>query len=516
LEKSLESLKQQKLNNLEEAIEKELLQRDKQEEARNSLFAFTKYTYKNDGASFLGEDLEGYQVNWHHKVLCDYLDRFLADPVFKRLMVFVPPQYGKSEIVSRRLPAYIFGKNPNTKIITGSYSADLTALMNRDVQKIIDDEKYKELFPDTQLYSKNVRSSARGVYLRNSEVFEIVNNSGYYKGAGVGGGITGWGFDVGIIDDPYKNFEEANSPTIRKTVSNWYKSTFLTRRRSAKRAKIVLIMTRWHEDDLASELMKLEPWVVLNFPGIFEGQEDHTVPEDPRQIGEALWPLKEDIETMDQTKKLLGTYIFTAMYQGKPSPAEGNIFNRSWWKSYRELPDRFDEIIQTWDCAFKDKNNNSYVCGQVWGKLGARKYLLDQVRDRMNFPTTKRAIKTLSAKWPLTYRKYIEDKANGPAVIDDLKEENEISGIIPVEPEGSKIARAHAVSGDVEAGNCYLPDASIAPWIHDFIEECSKFPNSAFNDQVDAMTQGITKLRGSKLVIPPIKPVQKREVNRQW
>jgi predicted phage terminase large subunit-like protein len=475
--------------------------------ARRSLLDFTKYTFPDEAAGFLGEGLTGYQTNWHHEVLCKYLDWFLEDPDFTRLMIFQPSQTGKSELVSRRLPAYALGKNPNLKIITGSYSADLASLMNRDVQRVIETDRYRELFPNTQLYSKNIRTSAMGAYLKNSEVFEVVNHTGGYKCAGVGGGITGWGFDLGIIDDPYSNFQEANSPTIRKTVSNWYKSVFYTRRRSGKRAKIIFIMTRWHEDDLAGELISeqkknsgLAPWIILNFPAIFEGIEDHTVKEDPRQIGEALWPLKEDEETLAATKGTLGTYIFTAMYQGKPSPSEGTIFKRGWWKYYREKPAKFDEIIQSWDCAFKDTVGSSYVCGQVWGKIGASKYLLDQVRDKMDFPTTKQAVINLSVKWPEIRKKYIEDKANGPAIIATLKEE--IEGLIPIEPEGSKIARAHAVSGTVEAGNCYIPEG--LQWVNDFVEECSAFPFGKFKDQVDTMTQALNKLRDNYSKIPEV------------
>ncbi|MEQ8226052.1 MAG: phage terminase large subunit [Candidatus Eremiobacterota bacterium] len=486
----------EKLEISEEEAEKEV----EREWARRRLLDFTKYTFPDTGSDFLGENLTGYQANWHHEVLCNYLDWFLNDPNFTRLMIFMPPQYGKSELVSRRLSAFALGKNPNLKIIAASYSADLTALMNRDVQRIIETPQYQELFPNTQLYKKNIKTTAQGAYLKNSEVFEIVNHMGGYKCAGIGGGITGWGFDLGILDDLYSNFQEANSPTVRKTVSNWYKSTFYTRRRSGKRAKIIFITTRWHEDDLAGELIaqqkadpNLPPWVVLNFPAIAEEGNKHPVPEDKREPGMALWPLKEDKETLLATKGSIGTYIFTAMYQGNPSPAEGNIFNRSWWKYYKERPSQFDEQIQSWDCAFKNTVNSSYVCGQVWGRVGANKYLLDQVRDKMDFPTTTQAIKNLSAKWPQAYTKLVEDKANGPAVIATLK--TELTGLIPVNPEGGKVVRAHAISGDIEAGNVYLPAPSISFWINDFVDECAAFPHAAYSDQVDAMSQAITRLR---------------------
>jgi len=183
---------------------------------------------------------------------------------------------------------------------------------------------------------------------------------------------------------------------------------------------------------------------------------------------------------------------------------------RNWWQYYRQTPDRFDEVIQSWDMAFKDTKTADFVVGQVWGRKGADKYLLDQVRDRMDFPATVQAVRSLSAKWPQARNKLVEDKANGPAVIATLK--NEIPGLIAVNPEGGKVVRAQAASPDIEAGNVYLPDPSVAPWVHDFIEECAAFPNGANDDQVDAMTQalirfankstnttGIEILRGAKL-----------------
>jgi phage uncharacterized protein (putative large terminase), C-terminal domain len=153
-------------------------------------------------------------------------------------------------------------------------------------------------------------------------------------------------------------------------------------------------------------------------------------------------------------------------------------------------------MIQSWDCSFKSASTSDYVVGQVWGRVGGEFYLLDQVRDRMDFTETLQAVRALTAKWPKARSKLIEDKANGQAVIDALK--REIPGIIPVTPKESKEARAMAVQPFMEAGNVYLPDPSIAPWIHDFIEECAAFPNAAHDDQVDAMTQALNRLAQRK------------------
>jgi predicted phage terminase large subunit-like protein len=172
-------------------------------------------------------------------------------------------------------------------------------------------------------------------------------------------------------------------------------------------------------------------------------------------------------------------------------PSSGGIFKRTWWRFYREAPARFDEVIQSWDCTFKDLATSDYVVGQVWGRVGADAYLLDQVRGQMDLPATLVAVRALSAKWPNSYTKLIEDKANGPAVIASLR--HELAGLIPVNPEGGKVARAHAVSPQVEAGNVHLPDPSIAPWIGGFLVEHDTFPLGVHDDQVDATTQALVR-----------------------
>ena len=432
-----------------------------------------------------------YQMNWHHALLCEYLDRLVAKET-RRLLVFMPPRHGKSELVSRKLPAFIFGKNPDAAIIAASYSADLAQSMNRDTQRIIDDDRYFELFPATTLSGKSNRSiTLKGNYLRNSDMFEIVGHRGSYRGAGVGGGITGMGGDYIIIDDPIKNREEANSATYREKLWNWYTSTLYTRQE--KDAAILVTLTRWHEDDLAGRLIEAarlpdgEKWEVLCLPAL---KEDGDNAADIRAIGDPLWEDKYDCQSLAQIKATVGSYEWNALYQQRPAPQEGAMFKREWWQRWCVIPGDLFDFVQSWDCTFKDKNTSDYVVGQVWArskKNPANRYLLDQVRARMTFTETVQAIRDLSAKWPKTTRKLIEDKANGTAVIDVLKKE--IPGLVPVEPMGGKVVRAHAVTAVVEAGNVYIPDATIASWVFDFVEELASFPSATHDDQVDAMTQ---------------------------
>lgn len=237
-------------------------------------------------------------------------------------MVFAPPRHGKSEIVSRRLPAYILGRDPNAQIIACSYSDDLAGRNNRDVQRIIDSDGYRALFPQTQLFGKFVRNQASGRWLRNSDLFEIPGFRGAYRSAGVGGGITGMGCTYGVIDDPIKNEEEAYSPTVRRKILDWYQSTFYTR--LERDARVLITMTRWHKEDLAGALIEAngEHWTVLSLPAIHE-EGDAASADDPRSVGEPLWADRYPLAKLKQTRETLGPTKWAAMYQQTPRAAAG-------------------------------------------------------------------------------------------------------------------------------------------------------------------------------------------------
>lgn len=449
-------------------------------------------------------------------------------------MIFLPPGSGKSELVSRRLPAWIFGKNPEAGIMATSYAASLASDMNRDVQRIIDSELYKEIFPETLLSGKAVRTVTQfGSYQRNTETFEIVGHKGYYKCAGVGGSITGKRFFYGIIDDPLRGRHDAESETIRNTVYNWYINDFYTRRLNLD-ARILITLTRWHEDDLAGRLLSFaasnpnaEQWTVLKFPMI---SEDPLEPEDPRQVGESLWPWRfGTAQDLEATKISAGTYTWSSLYQQRPSPAGGAIFNRGWWGDPTAVtPARnqfypndpltlvpyMESIIMSADCTFKDTSGTDYVVIQVWGRKGADFYLLDQKRDRMDIIATMQAIRMLSAKWPTTTAKLIEDKANGPAIITMMK--REIPGLIPVEPQGGKRVRAQAVTPYIESGNVWLPSPKNVSWLHDLLEELASFPNGRHDDQVDALSQAISYLNNRSNFALPKMPKKAIRVSGGW
>lgn len=449
------------------------------DQARNGILAFTCFTFKD------------YQVNWHHRAFCRALNRFAKGEV-KRLMVFCPPRHGKSQLVSRQLPAFILGRNPRASVIATSYSDDLASQMNRDVQRIMSSQEYRQLFPETRIGERKADDQGN-TWLKNSSIFETVGHGGIYRSAGVGGGITGAGGNFIINDDPIKNQEEADSETYRNRIWDWYTSTLYTR--LEKDAGICLTLTRWHEDDLAGRLLRLaendeaaDKWEVISFPAICEAPSQM----DPRDPGQPLWPEKYDSDRLMGIKASVGTRVWNAMYQQRPSPEEGNIIKREWWRFYKELPEDFDLMVQAWDLTFTTSKSSDYVVGVVMAKKGANIYLLDMVRDRLSFTDSIAAIKNLSRKWPQATAKYVERAANGYALIDTLK--NTLEGIIPVKPEGSKIARANAISPKIEAGNVWLPDPTVQPWVHEVVEEWACFPAGAHDDIVDSVCYAVSKL----------------------
>ncbi|KJY03396.1 phage terminase large subunit [Morganella morganii] len=446
----------------------------RREIARRSLHEFIQYINPE------------YITSHFSETVCASLDNFLIEMMAGKrpiLILGAPPQHGKSDIVSRYLPAYFFGKYPDMRVAGLSYGKDLASDMNRDVQRIMMSEEYKALFPESCLNAKRV-VTVEIEAKRNSETFEIVGRKGAYISQGIGGPLTGKKVDLGIIDDPIKNAKEALSPVTKKATWNWYISTFKTR--LSKNSGEIIMATRWATDDLSGRVIdSSDKAKVLAFPAINER-------------GEALVPELHPIDSLLEKKALFGDYFWSAMYQQKPKPGDGQIFHEEFARYYlpKDLPDTFDEVIHSWDMTFKDSDGTDYVVGQVWGKKGANAYLLYQIRKRMSFTETLKAVKLLVEKYPQARRKLVEDKANGPAVIDTLK--TTVSGLVPIEPDGSKIARAHACTAEWEAGNVWLPHKDIAPWITETVEEITTFPFAGHDDTVDAMTQALRYLYQKK------------------
>jgi predicted phage terminase large subunit-like protein len=414
-----------------------------------------------------------YKPAKHHFLLCDAVKR-ICNGSLKKLMVFMPPRHGKSQTITESLPSYYNGLFPDKRVITISYGDSLAKEFGRKNRAKVKDWG-EEIF-GIELDPQNGSMSD----------YTIKGHTGGSYFAGILGGVTGRGADLLIIDDPIKTAQEAQSEVYRNRVWDEYQSSLSTR--LMPNGAQIVILTRWHHDDIAGRLLKEQPdeWEVISLPALAEENDQLD-----REVGEPLWSeFGYDLAWAENKRKEVGTRTWTALFQQRPSPDSGDIFKREWVKFYRALP-ALDEMAISVDASFKDTKTSDYCVLQVWGRQGANKYLIDQIRDQMGFPATVQAIRSISAKYPKAHSKFVEDKANGTAVIDYLKKE--IYGLIPVEPMGGKEVRASAISPQWEAGNVYLPEPSNAPWVNDFIEELIQFPQGKNDDQVDAMTQMLTR-----------------------
>jgi len=446
---------------------------------------------------FVTEINPNYQVGWFNTAIANALMRFYYDVMDgkqPRLMIFAPPRSGKSELFSRAFPAWAFGKNPNLQMIASSYSSNLSTRMNRDVQRIMMSDTYADIFPETKLNSKRVVTATQNA-LRNSEIFEIVGHAGAYRSAGVGGGITGMGADISIIDDPIKDAAEANSATFRDRVWDWYVTTLYTR--LSPKSGVLLGMTRWHEDDLAGRLIKEienggDKWQILSFPAIAEHDEEH------RKEGEVLHPERYDIERYLKIKNTIGSYAWTALYQQHPTTKGGEIIKGAWFKRFDVLP-RLSRVGVFMDTAQKTGEQNDYSVLLLAGLgIDGAVYLIDLKRGKWDAVELENTTKDFYAKHKPTYAGlifYIEDKSSGTGLIQKIKRENNIPAKA-VTPQKDKYTRVLDVVGYIESGYVNLP--SSGAWVSDFIDECEKFTatnSHLHDDQVDTLTMAISEFK---------------------
>lgn len=472
---------------------KELIERAKRElairKAREHLLPFIKLNHRN------------YVTGWFNRELCLIMEEFywdVRDRKNPRILIDAPPRSGKSEVVSRNFPAWVLGQDPDLEIINTSYSAELAMTFNKDCQLIIDTQTYHEIFPETLIkgeVAKELDITEALNYKRTATEFHVMGHNGKMFSAGVGGGATGRGAHIFIIDDPFKNREEADSETQREKVWKWYTST--ARTRLSDGGGIIVMNTRWHIDDLTGRLLEKKlGFKHYRFPAIAEEDEPY------RKAGEPLQPERFSLETLLETQREIGSRDWAALYQQRPIPDGGGMFKDFWVQYYTELPRKFQKAVMSWDMTFKDSKTSDFVCGQVWIQYQADFYLVDQIRGRFDFVTTVEKFVMFAQKHSYCHRKLIEDKANGTAIINMLKKR--ISGIVPVTPHESKEARASAVTTYWEAHNVYIPDPKTHKWVElEFTPELLSFPGSKHDDQVDCMTQALNDLTSRNNTIDP-------------
>lgn len=427
-----------------------------------------------------------YIISDFSRKVCGELDAFLAAMAEGKRPVLVlgaPPQHGKSDIVSRYLPAYAFGQYPDMRVAGLSYGADLASDMNRDVQRIMLGEEYARLFPDSALNKKRavmVDVEAK----RNSETFEIVGRRGSYVSQGVGGPLTGKKVDLGIIDDPIKNSKEALSQTVKESVWNWYVSTFLTR--LSKNSGQIIMATRWATDDLSGK-------VITNNPKAKE-MAFQAISDD----GKALVPDLHPIEKLLETKAILGDYFWSAMYQQSPIALGGNFFKAEWWRHYQVAPNIKWRAIYG-DTAQKTKDASDYSVFQLWGETyEGQAILLDQIRGKWEAPELLTQARAFWSKHRASrVRAFkIEDKVSGTGLIQTLKREG--VPVVAIQRAVDKTTRAMDAAPLIQSGNVLLP--SDAPWLSDYLAEFAVFPNGTHDDQVDPTMDAISDILSGKSV----------------
>lgn len=448
-----------------------------------------------------------YRSNWHIGAICEHLEAVTARQI-KRLIINMPPRSMKSISTSVMWPAWAWIRQPGERFMYASYSASLSQDHSVARRTVIRSPWYRENWGDRFGMSED-----------QDEKKEFVNDHrGVMIATSTGGRATGKGGGILVADD-LMNPEQAASDAERLAANRFFDQSFYGRLNDPNTDAIVIVMQRLHEDDTTGHALASGEWDLLVLPMEYDGRRSVTSLgwRDPRtEIGDLLWPDRFSRTTVEDTKRRLGAYAYSGQHQQRPSPAEGGTIKRHWWQYWqpanqdlppvmvkmpdgqvqpvtaRKLPLALDEVIDSWDCAFKALDTSDFVSGGKWGRVGAGKFLLERDCRRMDFPATIEAITAMSARKPVAGAKYVEDKANGPAVIQVLR--HSIPGLIAVNPSGGKIARAAAVSPQIQAGNVYLPHPQIAPWVEQFIEQCAAFPNGAHDDDVDMTTQALLKL----------------------
>lgn len=461
----------------------EILREDLKRRARGSLLDFTKYI-----------NLQ-YKDNWHHREIASTLDKFFTDEDFNRLMIFMPPQHGKSELASRNFPAYVLGRSPDTRIVGASYSSDLAKSFNRDIKRIIDNPFYLDIFPNTRLNSKNTVTDDKRGYLRNTEEFEVVGYMGSYKSVGVLGALSGRPVDLLIIDDPVKDKIEASSPTYRRRVWEWYVN--VAENRLHNNSKVIIIMTRWHEDDLAGRLLGKEPekWHVLKIEAIKEAKVKEVAPgkmpvpvNDPRKEGEALWPEKHSLQRL-LDRRALGIEDFNCTHQQNPASEEEGIVKRSWFTFEQHAPDL---VWDFWlDGAYTKSSANSPTGIVVAGydKVTGKVYIRHATSQHMEMPELLSFLPNYLKQHGHSpkSRLYIEPKATGLTLAQLIRSSPELRFISPVSIKSKLVSEGKEARISVAAPKIESARVVLLPggWADDFITQLCRFPRAANTEYVD-------------------------------
>lgn len=433
----------------------------------------------------------------------------------------IPSQYGKTTALLTYGVPWALDHDPSLRIIYITYDANKAAEEGGKARDFI--EKHADVLrcklrPDRR---------ARGMW-------GTEGGGGLYC-VGVNGGIVGWPADVAICDDLIKGWAAGHSEAIRDHAWNVYRSQIRLRMQSP-RDPIFLVGTRWHEQDPTGKALEsevdpagIDRWRLIRLPALAEAAQPdspNVILRDPdplgRAEGEPLEPRRFSLDEVVARATILQSYLAAGLEQQRPAPEEGNDIKREWWVIDDMLPAVFDNALSSWDMKLKEKESGDFVVGQVWGRTGSDFWCLAELRGQWNQATTRAAIALVAVRFPSVKRHVIENTGYGPEVMSMLRAGSGVGydldpeiagqlgmtegeadavqtllregmpGLIPNNPRGDKRVRARAVTPLIEARNCHLP--AHAPWVAGFLEELSSFPNGAFDDRVDAMSQALSKL----------------------
>lgn len=403
----------------------------------------------------------------------------------KRLMIFAPVRHGKSVVTSQLFPAWYQGRHPDHMVIMACHTQNLAAKFGRTIRNYINDDIHQIVFPEHRLSGDSAAVDQWAT-----------TKKGEFYAVGVGGGISGRGAHLLVIDDPIKNYEDAESQTIREKLHEWYQWDI--ERRLEPDGAVVIINTRWHSDDLSGWLLneeeqeEIDDWHLLDLPAIAERDEGWRKPGDP------LWPERFPIEILEKIKRKVGSRVWTSLYQQQPTAVQGTYFKRDWWKRYNWNPAQAAtkehlryftqpyQIIQSWDTALEDDEEHDYSVCTTWLSCASGDFLLDVWRHKVIAPDLVQNAKELAIYWRADLI-LVEKKASGHGLIQQLRIQLPRFPVLGIVPKMSKQQRAKMVSPYCEAGKVSLPFQ--APWLKTYEDELAAFPLGANDDQVDSTSQ---------------------------
>ncbi len=418
-----------------------------------------------------------YQDNWHMQAILYVLNQVLLGQA-ERVIITMPPRYGKSLATSVAMTAYMLGQDPTKRIITACYALELAEKLSMDTRRIMESPFYQNAFPDTRI--------GKG---KNTSTHFSTTKGGSRYATSLGGSVTGMGADILIVDDLMK---ASILPSAKEldNASDYLQGTLFSRLNDKVNGQIVVIMQRLHEDDPVGRLIRNGGWEILNLPAIAEHDEDILIAPGKhynRRKGEVLHAQREPMPVLQRIAEEMGPRVFGAQYQQRPVPAGGGIVEWSWFEEYDELPaeDPSYITVSSWDTAMVVSGSSSYTVGTTWRCYGDQYYLIDVWRHRRSSSELPDVIHNHALEHDPDL--VLIESTNGSAALIHTLRRHSLLNIMSVKPDGSKAERMEAESPVLAAGRVHVPRQ--AEWLEAFRSEVIKFPEGQHDDQIDSLSQ---------------------------